>query len=241
MPRPHYQALLVDLDGTLLEIDMDRFIAVYMQRLAHSFTDYTAPEQFAAHLLGATGAMVRSADPVTINETVFFDDFCRRIGQPHAAVRPVFDRFYETEFPHLKPCSNPRPHAGAVVESARGKGLKLALATNPIFPRIAVEHRLAWTGLSGDDFDLITTVENMHYCKPKLEYYLETAKLLDCPPALCLMAGNDVQEDLAAAAVGMDTFMVDDFLLHRRKEEEPLCTYRGSLKNLVDFIEALDG
>ena len=237
MRPPAYRALLIDLDGTLLDIDMDRMIADYLQRLARSFTEFIAPDRFAAHLLEATAKMVRNNDPAAGNETVFFDAFCSRLGQPYDKIYPLFEKFYETEFNHLRGWSNPLPHAGAVIEAARRRNLKLVLATNPIFPLSAVEHRLEWAGLRGAGFDLITTVENMHFCKPNPEYYREIAALIGLQPGRCLMAGNDVEEDLVAAAAGMDTFLVDDFILHRRKEEEPRCNYRGSLRDLAELLK----
>ena len=124
-----------------------------------------------------------------------------------------------------------------MVNTARRKGLRLVLATNPVFPLRAVEHRLDWAGLNSAAFDLITTVDNMHFCKPQPEYYLEIAAMIGIPPEQCLMAGNDVEEDItAAAAAGMETFLADRFLIHRRQEEEPPAGYRGSLKDLADLI-----
>ena len=105
------------------------------------------------------------------------------------------------------------------------------------FPLRAVEHRLDWAGLNSAAFDLITTVDNMHFCKPQPEYYLEIAAMIGIPPEHCLMAGNDVEEDISsAAATGMGTFLADRFLIHRRPGEEPPAGYRGSLKDLADLI-----
>ena len=101
-----------------------------------------------------------------------------------------------------------------------------------------MEQRLDWGGLSADDFDLITSIENMHFCKPHAEYYLEITRMIGCPPEQCLMAGNDVVEDLNAAAAGLDTFLVDDFIL-RRGHHRPEYKYRGSLKELAVFIDNL--
>ena len=47
----------------------------------------------------------------------------------------------------------------------------LVLATNPIFPAVAVETRLGWVGLTGSDFDLVTTYENSRSSKPNPAYY----------------------------------------------------------------------
>ncbi len=113
------------------------------------------------------------------------------------------------------------------------------LATNPIFPATAILQRLSWSGLSADNFQLITTMENMHFCKPNPGYYLEITSNINCPPENCLMAGNDTIEDLNASEAGIDTFLVEDSILHRG-EEEPISNYRGSLKDLALFINSIE-
>jgi len=38
---------------------------------------------------------------------------------------------------------------------------------------------------------LVTHIENMSFCKPRIEYYLEICWKIDEPPEACLMVGND--------------------------------------------------
>lgn len=230
-----YKSLLLDLDGTLLDIDMRQFIPAYTRWLSGGFAPYLDADAFAENLLKSIQIMVDNEDPEIINEDIFFEDFCRRLGQPYEIVYPLFDRFYRHEFDRLRSLSKPRPYAGTVVRAAREKGLKLTLATNPIFPLTAITSRLKWAGLSASDFDFITTVENMHFCKPNEKYYLEIAAVIDCPPELCLMAGNDVQEDLTASTVGMATFLVNGCIINR-ENEKPVSTYRGGLQDLASLF-----
>ncbi len=230
-----YRALLLDLDGTLIDLDVELFVPAYIRLLAPAFSKFCEPEVFATHLIGSTRAMVENSEPGLTNEAVFFSDFCVRLGQPYESVFPLFEQFYESEFPLLRGWSRPRSHARELVETARRRGLKLVLATNPLFPLAAVAHRLEWGGLSPDLFDLVTTVENAHFCKPRPDYYLEIAGKIGCSPSDCLMAGNDVQEDLCAAKVGMDTFLVEGMILNRAGGD-PQSTYRGSLEDLAKLI-----
>jgi FMN phosphatase YigB (HAD superfamily) len=233
-PKP-YRALLLDLDGTLIDLDIELFVPAYIRLLAPVFSKFCEPEAFAVHLICSTRAMVEKSEPGLTNEAVFFTDFCRRLGQPYEKVFPLFEQFYELEFPLLRSWSRPRSHAQELVQTARRRGLKLVLATNPLFPLAAVANRLEWGGLSPDTFDLVTTVENSHFCKPRPEYYLEIAEKIGCSPSECLMAGNDVQEDLCAAEVGMDTFLVEGMILDREGGERQY-TYRGSLEDLAKLI-----
>ncbi len=233
------QALLIDLDGTILDIDQDRFVPAYILALAQRFTAYLKPEEFARCLLASTRVMIENNDASSTNEAVFYDDFCRRLGQPYAAIAPIVKQFYEQDFPKLRRWGKPYPGSGRVVETARARGLAVVLATQPVFPLTAIEQRLSWGGLSPADFDLITAAGNMHFCKPRAEYYLEISAKINTPPGRCLMAGNDVQEDLCAAAVGMKTFLVEGFVLDRGGPA-PAINHRGSLQDLAALIEGSD-
>jgi FMN phosphatase YigB (HAD superfamily) len=231
-----YDAILLDLDGTLLDIDLDQFIPAYITALSGRFSDYIEPHTFSAHLFGSTTVMVNNSDPSKKNREVFYEDFCRRIGYSYEKIKPVIDDFYRNDFPKLSCWGRELPHSEAVIEAALAQKVPLVLATNPIFPPEAVYERIKWAGLSLDQFTLITTMDNMHFCKPNLDYYLEIAAKINCPPGNCLMAGNDTLEDLIATEVGMDTFLVEDHILHRM-DHDPDYDYRGSLEDLANFLK----
>lgn len=89
-------------------------------------------------------------------------------------------------------------------------GLRLVLATNPIFPLNVQMKRLAWAGLEHLPFNLVTHIENMSFCKPRIEYYLEICQKIKEPPEACLMVGNDPVNDMVAAHTGMKTYLTDD-------------------------------
>ncbi|MBW6463341.1 MAG: HAD family hydrolase [Dethiobacteria bacterium] len=236
MIKGKYDAILLDLDGTLLDIDLDQFIPAYVKSLAGRFSDYIEPHTFSAHLFGSTITMVNNSDAAKNNREVFYEDFCRRIGYSYENIKPVIDDFYRNDFPKLSCWGRKVPHSEAVIEAVLAQKVPLVLATNPIFPPEAVYQRIKWAGLSADQFSLVTTMDNMHFCKPNPEYYLEIANKINCPPDNCLMAGNDTLEDLIAAEVGMETFLVDDYILHR-KGHDPDYNYRGSLEDLANFLK----
>jgi FMN phosphatase YigB (HAD superfamily) len=231
-----YEALLIDLDGTLLDLDLENFAFTYVNALSKKFKDLINHEDFIRHLFGSTGAMINNVDPSKKNQTVFYDDFCQRIGLSYDHIKPIIDDFYRHDFPNLSRWGKEHPYAQRVVAEARRKGMTLILATNPVFPCTAVLQRLSWGGLSENDFQLITSMENMHYCKPKPQYYLEISQKINCSPERCLMAGNDTLEDLIASETGMATYLVEDSILHSI-DGEPVSDYRGRLKDLAVFIE----
>jgi FMN phosphatase YigB (HAD superfamily) len=233
--RNKYDAVLIDLDGTLIDIDLEKFIKAYVDVLSGRFKDYISRSDFIAHLFGSTSVMVENSDPQKSNSDVFYEDFCKRIGFGKEEILPIIDDFYRNDFPGLSCWGKELPHAAKVIEAARSGNQAVVLATNPIFPPAAVYHRMDWAGLEPGQFELITTMDNMHFCKPNPQYYLEIAEKIGCRPERCLMAGNDTLEDLVAGEVGMETFLVEDFILERYGVE-PVSDYRGSLEDLAIFL-----
>ncbi len=232
-----FEAILLDLDGTLLDLNVEDFISAYIDLLAMRFAGKVDRDLFADHLFQSTGIMVQNTDPGKKNIEVFYDDFCRRIGMSMEEIEPIVSDFYKHDFPTLNSFGREHPYARSVIDAARNMGLPLVLATNPIFPQAAVAERLNWGGLSTSLFMFVTSMENMHFCKPNPDYYREIAARIGCRPEKCLMAGNDTLEDLSASEAGMKTFLVEDHLLHRGGGE-PVCDYRGRLKDLVTLIKS---
>ena len=91
----------------------------------------------------------------------------------------------------------------------------MVLATNPLFPMSGMITRLNWLDLYPDDFLLVTSYENSHFCKPNPGYYHHIMKTLGKNPEDCLMVGNDLEEDMCAGEMGMDTFLVTDYTVNK--------------------------
>lgn len=232
------KAVLFDLDGTLLPMDMDEFLKEYFHLLTKKMEKYLEPQKFIAELMAATFAMINNTDPETTNEQVFLKAFFSTTGLDPQEIMPIFHEFYETDYCQIGKRLQPEPLVKEIIKAAAAKGLKLVLATNPLFPLIAIKERLLWAGLDPSDFDLITSYEEMHACKPHLAYYREILAKIKMKPEHCLMVGNDVEEDLVAKDLGMQTFLVEEYLLNRKGK--PIITdYRGSIKDLYQFIVSL--
>ena len=91
----------------------------------------------------------------------------------------------------------------------------MVLATNPVFPKVAVLERLSWSGMKPEEFVLITYMENSKYCKPDPRYFLEICEKLGTTPDQCMMVGNDEFYDASCRKVGMRYMEVEDFLGRR--------------------------
>lgn len=229
------KTLLFDLDGTLLPMDMDDFIKHYFLKLTNRFQHLMPPQEFIALLMRSTEAMIRSNDAAKTNEEVFVADFFRDFPRPAQEIMPLFEDFYQSDFRELKSVVGCSPAARAALDAATAKGYALVVATNPLFPRLAITERLRWAQIDDYPWELVTTYEEMHFCKPNPEYYREILGRLGLKPAECLMIGNDVEEDLIARRLGIKTFLVEDCLLNPRRISFET-DYRGSLQDLAEFI-----
>ncbi|AGL00351.1 YbaK/EbsC family protein [Desulfoscipio gibsoniae] len=225
------QAALFDLDGTLLQVHTQDFMKEYIKEIARAAAPVVDPGRFSKALWDSTGAMLANRDAALTNAEVFWNDFRSRMADCHEALEPRLNDFYANEFKKLARAVDTSPLARQVVQAALDRGLRIVLATNPLFPRSAIFDRMAWAGVADLPWELVTSYEDMHHCKPYPEYFLEIAVRLDLSPGDCLMVGNDVPKDMAAAAVGMQTYLVTDYLVNPDQVD-----YRA----LVDWYGMLD-
>lgn len=231
-------AILFDLDGTLLPLDQAEFTKRYMEKLGAFFAALGyEPEALCAGVWRATGAMVEN-DGARPNEAVFWTRFAAETPGDPETLRAQFDRFYDTAFKELRAITGFNPALGALVKGLRARGLKTVLASNPLFPMAVQQLRMRWAGLDPADFDLVTAYENSSFCKPNIAYYRAIADKLGLDPETCLMVGNDAREDMAAAALGMRVFLVTD-RLHNPEGLDIAAFPHGSWVDCAMYIEQL--
>lgn len=199
--------ILFDMDGTLLDIDLGSFLRRYFAGLGRIAAVSFPGIDVLPAILASTTTM-QETHPGRTNREVFYADFRARTGLDLEEHWPVFERFYQEVFPTLHDSEGPHAGARLVVETALGLGMRVAIATNPIFPQVAQRTRLGWAGLDDLDLPVVTSYEHMHACKPDPAYFLETAALIGADPRACIMVGDDRSLDLAAGDVGMHTFYV---------------------------------
>ena len=209
------KAVLFDLDGTLLPMDQKRFTKDYFGRLMRRICPFGyTPETFLAAMQAGIDAMVDNNGSRT-NEAAFWEAFAGICGREVLEHLPVFERFYEEEFDEVAPTCGYTPKAAETVRALTARGIRVALATNPLFPRIATEKRIRWAGLTPEDFELYTTYEDIGACKPNPDYYREVLSRMGLSPEDCIMVGNDVAEDMMAAAkAGIKGFLLTDCLIN---------------------------
>ena len=121
---------------------------------------------------GVVLAMVQNSGTVT-NEEAFWTACDAYLGCEASKDKAIHADFYRNEFNEVKGVCGFEPMAAQIVGWLKEKGIRMVLATNPLFPSVATENRIRWAGLQPEDFEYFTTFENSHYCKPNLDYYRE--------------------------------------------------------------------
>ena len=233
--------IMIDLDGTLLQFSQKAFINVYFTELKKNFIklDMDADSAVAAVWEG-TKAMLLN-DGSKLNTQRFWQKFAECLGLTGSrlsAVEASCDDFYRNEFNKAKSLFEPNDVPKRIVRNMASKGYDIVLATNPLFPLCAVESRLDWIGLCTQDFIFITHYANSTYCKPNPEYYREILSKINKTPEQCLMAGNNPVEDMSAGVLGMETFLVTDFLENETNTD--ITGFRhGTLTELETFLMSL--
>ena len=230
--------VLFDLDGTLLPMDQDRFVKGYFSLLAAKLAPlgYESGALFKA-LWSGVEAMVRN-DGSCLNEDAFWKRFTGIYGEQVLEHKPYFDEFYRVEFQQVQGCCGFDTAAAPLVRGLKEKGLRVALATNPLFPAAATHSRIRWAGLQPEDFEWVTTYENARFCKPNPAYYEEILDKLGARPEECLMVGNDVGEDMIAGRMGMKVFLLTPCLINKKNED--ISAYpHGGFEELSAYLDTL--
>ncbi len=237
-----YRAICFDLDGTLLPMDIDEFLAAYFKRIAQFMASKgTDPERFISALKLGTHAMTSHADDAT-NQEVFWREFFKAYNPKDEDEREkilvLADEFYELDFPHIADGFKGNPEAAKAIEVLREKGYPLVLTTMPLFPKRAVEHRLAWAGVDPASFMRLTSYENSKFAKPMQEYYAENLAAIGANGTDILMVGNNTLDDMTSLDLGFDGFLVTDFLIDPVDFDMDTIKH-GSLADFRRWVEEL--
>jgi HAD superfamily hydrolase (TIGR01549 family) len=228
-----FKAILFDLDGTLLDSDMQRFLPPYLQQIAACVAHLIPPQEFIAHLLTATQAMVDNDGRAT-NAQVFAEAFYPRVGRSQAELEPIFMDFYAHDYPALRRFTATKPDARPVVQLAFDLGYDVVIATNPLFPEVATRQRIAWAGVDGFSYRRVTTYENSRFSKPNPRYFEEILAEIGCPAEAALVVGDEAM-DMVAATIGCTTFLAPSTAT-RLTDAVPAPAYRGALADVADLL-----
>lgn len=246
------KAVLIDLDNTILFVDEMEFMLQYLPQVAEVFSDLLPQEEFQPRLIQAAQAFMKNNGEKS-NKEYFLEVFSPGLAETKEEIWGRFMRYYDTGFERLRSLVSAPEGVRDLLEELKRRDLKLVIATNPVWPHEVQMKRLTWAGVGDVTFDLVTSLENMSFCKPELGYYQEICAKIGEHPEACLMVGNDPVNDMIGAKIGMKTYLfcregVDDGSLSVSRRSfadrdvdimEP--DFRGDLSDLPGVVDGLRG
>ena len=232
--------VLFDLDGTLIGMNQDEFIRLYFISILDKLTalGYEKEKMYLA-LEKAIRATKRNDGAMT-NEERFWQVFDCEAGGASRELKDALVSFYAEEFKTvLEGSCTPFPRAREVLETAKQQGLRVVLATNPLFPAIATHARIRLGGMDPSDFEYITAYENSSHCKPSPGYFAELLDKLGVSADECVMIGNDTRDDFAAHALDIPVFILTECMINT--ENVDLTPYpHGNFDELISYIKRIN-
>ncbi len=207
--------IMFDLDGTLLPMNVEEFKTAYFKSINSFIYGYLGDMNFAANMQHAVEKMLKDKDGSNTNMQKFISYFDEVSPVKYDVYKRYIDDYYTREFDKLSVHIVKEPLVKMIFTEIKKKGYRFILASSPLFPEKAIEVRLKWAGLSKKDFAFITSIENMHYLKPNLEYYKEILAVNDINEESCIMVGNDMEEDLVVSELGVSTYYLNEYGINK--------------------------
>jgi FMN phosphatase YigB (HAD superfamily) len=245
------KAVLFDLDNTLILFDEQKYFKSYITQLAAAFADLIPFEKFHHQLIFASQELLKNNGEMS-NADYYMHAFARDLEFSKAELWQRFLNFYATGYDQFRELVAIAPGVAELFQYLDAAKLKVVIASNPMFPLSIQLKRVSWAHLENFPFALITHIENMTFCKPRLEYYQQICELIETQPAECLMVGNDPVNDMIVNRLGMKTFLTVDgqaidesaLALSRKlrkgaSEEAPIPDFQGPLVDVIACVAAL--
>lgn len=230
--------ILLDLDGTLVSMDTDTFTKTYFKDLARKLNEFLSLEELTNNLWLSTKYMVENSDGKRTNEEIFYEKFYQTVDHKREDLQPLIDAYYRDDFYKVRQVSKQNDHMISAVKLLKEKAYELVVASNPMFPKNAMVERVRWAGFEERYFKYITSFEDMHFCKPSLEFFNELLEIVGKKPKECLMVGNHAQEDMASKKLGIATYLIKDHASGDLEDDENI-DYSGYYKDFYKFVKEL--
>ena len=229
--------ILFDLDGTLINTLQDKFNRkfyeiIYLRFLKNGYDgDY-----LAKIILEGINLMVINDGKVS-NEEVFWRNFENKSGINREVIFSSMKELYEEDFDYLTDCIELVEVTGKAINELYDKGYNLILATNPLFPLIAVTKRAGWGNIDCNKFSYITSYENSSFAKPNINYYKEIIENNNLKVEETMMFGNDTVDDLAVEQIGIPCYIITNNIVNPQNLDK--CTKKGDYNEFYSFISNL--
>ena len=212
------KAILFDLDGTLLPNDEELFGKLYFSAFSRKMAEYGYdPKLFLEGMQEGAKAMILNNGEET-NETVFKREFNKVNNRDVNKDEDIINDFYNNEYKECYPALGKDEYAVEALKECKRKGLKVILASNPLFPRIAYLNRAIYNNLLEEYFDEITSYDLYHYAKPNPKYYQEILDRNNLKPDEVIMFGDSLKQDIIpASSIGIKAYQISKDGISRKE------------------------
>lgn len=231
--------IMTDLDCTLLLMNQDKYIDLYVKEIAKLFYENGYDGKHIAKATMQSSFMMAKNDGTKTNEEAFKLAFASLVKERAQEAIDIFPQVYSDRYDVIRSVTAVNPYAKEIVKLMKEHADYIVVATQPMFPLEAVRKRLSWTGLSDTDFDYVTTYDSCTFCKPNPLYYKEIMDRFSATPENTIMIGNDITEDiLPCQKLGVDTFLVEDGLINTIDYDISKLR-KGSYPDLIEYLKTL--
>ena len=231
--------IMTDLDCTLLPMDQDAYIQIYVNSIAKLFYEHGFDGKKIAKATMQSAYDMGKNDGSRTNKEVFEEAFKAMVGENAQQAIDLFPKVYEEPYDAIKEVTKVNEYAHEIAKLMREKAEFVVVATQPMFPLEAVKKRLSWTNLSHDMFDDITVYDNCTFSKPSTGYYKEIMDKFGADPSNTVMFGNDVNEDiLPCKELGVETFLLTDGLINV-KNHDISDLRKGTYLDMIEYLKSL--
>ena len=225
--------ILSDLDDTLISTNMDQFFPNYFIGLGNALKDLGSNKSIQKQVFYAVTQMESNQDPGKLLSEIFAENFYAPLGTTEEAHKENILAFYREEYPKLRSLTTFRPEAPKLIDWCQQQNHQFAILTNPVFPQVATNERVAWAGLDPADFPFVTTFEHFHFTKPNMAYYAECLGRLGWPEGKIVMIGDDPMRDIEPMqSLGFPTFQI-------HKEKNGYQGNEGTIADVKGWLEAI--
>ncbi len=228
------KAVLLDLDGTLLNINEPDHLTDTLTLAESCFTTEYQRPGVQRDLLHAIEIMRAPRDHAVTNMQAGMAAMTGNNAVQIATLTGWFRHFYTKVYPQLKPGNAPIPGTD-VIAALQARGVAIAIAADPIYPLAAVQQRLGWAGLptEASAYAFIANAENMHFTKPNPAYFIEILARISVEPDEAVMVSNSATQDIIPAhAVGLNTFHITP----TAAPPAPQASASGTLANFAQAV-----
>lgn len=192
----HLEALIFDVDGTLVETERDGHLPAFNQ----AFTESGLSDFWDSELYGQLLAIPGGKDRIRY----YWSTYCGRPAPEEGLIEALHRRKTELFMERVRTGALPaRSGVRRLLQEARAAGVRLAIATTA--SRKPLSGLLTQTLGAGAEawFEVIVAGEEVEAKKPSPEVYQRVLEALQLPPSACLAVEDSAPGVAAACGAGI--------------------------------------